>query len=649
MDERISVGRYRVEKVIGKGAMGVVYLAFDPQIERKIALKTIRVQDDSRPEEVAVNRERFLKEAQAAGKLIHPNIVTIFDVFEDSGTLYIAMEYVEGQLLECFCTKPKLLEPEHAIKLVMQGLSALNFAHIHQIVHRDIKPTNLMVVDSGETLKIMDFGVARVEGANLTQTGFVVGTPHYMSPEQIEGKALDGRSDVFSMGVVLYELLSGERPFVGDTISTVIYHILNRAPAPLCTVVPGLPRKLNLVLDKALAKRPEDRFMNAEEFRKALQSVTHELESGEYDGYELSGSHQTRELALGKEPPPILPSPPVRNTRKAKNRMGGRVMLWLLLLCVMGGLAWLGTSEIPRRIAAGESIKKIVSPSHEKLPSFIAISTTPPGAKLFLDGKMVDAVTLAPGDTGKHQVEARLGCLSARTTIDYRDRKKSINMKLLPGPFTFNVKTEPEGASLQVDGEDTGLAAPAGIPRNDCSSFKIKAVLDGWEPVERKVDPKVTDSLTLFLKKAPLKGSLRVISSSGRLLVYEGDSLLGHSGESLELPAGKHKLVIFDRRILGRRNVELEIKAGKTLSFKVSPFSTGRVYLYGKPVNEGKVYVDGAFIDELPLNGVTPLATGGHRFKVVGSEGKVVSFKWNIHRGDQTRVVDFAAKRVETP
>lgn len=649
MDELISVGRYKVEKVIGKGAMGVVYLAFDPKIERQVALKTIRVEEELRPEEVATSRERFLKEAQAAGKLLHPNIVTVFDVFEDSGTLYIAMEYVEGELLEKFCVKPGLLEPEQAIKLVMQGLSALNFAHLHHIVHRDIKPTNLMVVDSGEKLKVMDFGVARIEGASLTQTGFVVGTPHYMSPEQIEGKPLDGRSDVFSMGSVLYELLSGERPFTGDTVSTVIYHILNQAPAPVCTVMPGLPRRLNLVLDKALAKNQEDRFATAEEFRKALASIQQGLESGEHDGQNLSGSGPTRALPLGMTSPSILPSPPVRNSDKTENRMGRRILLWMLLLCLLGGLAWFGTSEIPRRIAAGESISKIHSTGREKLPKFISISTTPSGARLFLDGKAVDAVTLAPGDTSKHEVEARLGCLSSRITLDSRSSKKSINMKLVPGPFTFNVETEPEGASLQVDGEDTGLVSPAGIPRNDCSTFKIKAVLAGWIPNEREVDPRQAGTLMLTLKKAPREGSLRVVSHSDKLLVYEGTTLLGRSGELLRLPVGKHELVVVDRRIRGRKRVSIDIEAGKSHSLTVPPFITGRVYLYGKPVNEGKVFVDGTFIDELPLNGMNPLATGGHRFKVVEKDGKRLSFQWNIHRGDQTRIVDFAENRVEKP
>ena len=193
MDEPVAVGRYQVEKVIGKGAMGVVYLAFDPQIGRQVALKTIRPLEGISPKDVAEYRERFLREAQAAGRLLHPNIVTIFDVFEDRGTLYIAMEYVEGVLLDRYCDPKNLLSPEKILRLMSQALGALHFAHRRGVVHRDIKPGNLMVV----------------EDEVLTQTGLVVGTPHYMAPEQIEGSPLDGRCDVFSVGVVLYELLLG--------------------------------------------------------------------------------------------------------------------------------------------------------------------------------------------------------------------------------------------------------------------------------------------------------------------------------------------------------------------------------------------------------------------------------------------------------
>ncbi len=253
------LGRFEIIREIGRGAMGQVFLANDPKIERQVAIKTIVVPPGTPEEEAHETSQRFLREAQAAGKLMHPNIVTIFDVGEEGGVSFIAMEYIEGETLEKY-PKPDRLLPLGRVKEVLaQAAAALDYAHQNRIIHRDIKPANLMLLKGG-ALKVTDFGLAKNPSANLTQAGVLLGTPSYMSPEQIQGHELTGRSDLFSLGVVLYELLTGVRPFDGDSISTIIYRVLYEDPRPPAVHNPALPPEINAILDKALAKEVDRRY-----------------------------------------------------------------------------------------------------------------------------------------------------------------------------------------------------------------------------------------------------------------------------------------------------------------------------------------------------------------------------------------------------
>src|SRR6266850_5669657 len=251
--------------------MGLVYLAHDPKIDRKVAIKTIQRNPALPDSEAEESRQRFLREAQAAGKLIHPGIVTIFDVGDDQGLSYIAMEYIEGNTLEAATKLDHLLPIETVVRMVIQACHGLDYAHEHKIVHRDVKPANLMVI-AGKHLKITDFGLAKNPSANLTSAGTLIGTPNYMSPEQIMGRALDGRSDLFSLGVVLYELLTGDRPFGGDTISTIIYKILHEIPKSPDVVNPRVPAALTQVILTAIEKDPGKRFQAGHEFAASLQA-----------------------------------------------------------------------------------------------------------------------------------------------------------------------------------------------------------------------------------------------------------------------------------------------------------------------------------------------------------------------------------------
>jgi len=264
-----TLGKYEIQSVLGKGAMGVVYKAFDPHIERTVAIKTVR-KDLVDPEVAAQFMARFKNEARAAGRLHHPNIVGIYEYGEDERVAFIAMEYVDGTGLREYLNRKARFELGQLVAIATQLLQALEFAHARGVVHRDIKPANLILA-SGGVLKVADFGIARIDTSSLTMTGMVMGTPSYMSPEQCQGRDSDHRTDLFSAGVVLYELLTGERPFTGSP-ELIAYKICHEAPKPASQVTAlALPPSLDDVLDTALAKSPELRFQNALAFRNALQ------------------------------------------------------------------------------------------------------------------------------------------------------------------------------------------------------------------------------------------------------------------------------------------------------------------------------------------------------------------------------------------
>jgi serine/threonine-protein kinase len=265
------LGRYVIERKIGRGAMGAVYLARDPRINRSVALKVIPIEKEFEDEELEEARLRFFREAESAGRLTHPNIVTVFDAGEDKHLAYIAMEYLEGAAMTKYTDPKKLLAPGKALELCARTAEALDYAHNQGVIHRDIKPANLLYNVRNDTLKISDFGVARLTDNARTKTGIVLGTPIYMSPEQLNADKLTGHSDLFSLGVTLYELLTGEVPFRATNIAVLMTKITTDDPAPVSNRRAGIPPSVDSVLAKALAKRPQDRFVDGGEMANALR------------------------------------------------------------------------------------------------------------------------------------------------------------------------------------------------------------------------------------------------------------------------------------------------------------------------------------------------------------------------------------------
>ena len=255
-----KLGRYEVVSELGQGAMGVVYKSIDPLIDRTVAIKTINL--NLSKEELADFEARFYREAQSAGRLNHPNIVTIHDVGKTDSVAFMAMEFLEGQELRSLLASGRPMEVERAADMAAQVAEGLAYAHEHGVVHRDIKPANIMIVRNG-LVKITDFGIALMPSASRTLAGMVLGSPKYMSPEQVLGQTIDGRSDIFSLGVVLYEMLTGQSPFSGDNLNTIMYRILNETPVPPSLVNENVPEAFDAIIAKALSKRPEDRYQTA--------------------------------------------------------------------------------------------------------------------------------------------------------------------------------------------------------------------------------------------------------------------------------------------------------------------------------------------------------------------------------------------------
>ena len=266
------LGRYVVEREIGRGAMAVVYLGRDPKINRVVAIKAIPLAREFGEDEVEEARLRFFREAETAGRLNHPGIVTVYDAGEDQALAFIAMEYLDGEPLSEFTSSRTLLPASQVVELLARVADALGHAHRQNVVHRDIKPANIMFDRASDGLKITDFGIARLTDSGTTKSGIVLGTPSFMSPEQLEGRTVQGSSDLFSLGVSLYQLLTAQLPFRADSMTGLMFKIANEPHPPLRAIRPDLPGLLEAIVTRALQKRADDRFQSGAEFATALRS-----------------------------------------------------------------------------------------------------------------------------------------------------------------------------------------------------------------------------------------------------------------------------------------------------------------------------------------------------------------------------------------
>ncbi len=447
-----QIGRYQVTGELGKGAMGVVYRALDPTIGREVALKTMRLDVAGMDNQELL--QRFRNEARAAGALNHPNIVTIYDAGEQEGLFYIAMEYIEGQTLHSLLLEKHVLPVEQLIQITRQVCAGLNYAHARHVVHRDIKPANMMITADG-TVKIMDFGIAKA-GGGVTSTGQVLGTPNYMSPEQVKGKPLDGRSDLFSVGVMLYEMLTGEKPFTGQNVTTIIYKIVNENPIPPreldVTVHPGL----SAVVTKALAKSPDERYQTAAELARDLQNYK-AFGSSDEDTVVLKTVSYPATAALAAPPTGAAAAPaPAPPPSTAKNLAASAAKATAAVTKAVTRV----TAALPRRVptVAQRGPRRRISALHVVL-GVVLLSLAAMGAGYFrhrgtqrpppeppatqTQPAPPSAAEQSPAEPKKDEIEAEAASLNSPAEATPA-----------PPPATgeLYVESTPPGAQIQVDG-----------------------------------------------------------------------------------------------------------------------------------------------------------------------------------------------------
>jgi serine/threonine-protein kinase len=336
-----ALGKYEIKRTLGRGAMGVVYEGWDPIIARRVAIKTVKLPDDSDPEtEDAL--ARFRREAQAAGRLTHPNIVAVFDYGETSDLAYIVMEFVDGPPLKASLDKQERFALADTARVMQDLLAGLQFSHERGVVHRDIKPANVMLTSAGQA-KIADFGIARIESSSMTQAGTLLGTPAYMSPEQFMGQVVDARTDIYSAGVLLYQLLTGERPFEGS-MSAIMHKALNTEPPAPSQISVTAPPSFDAVVRRAMAKRPQDRFPSASAFAEAMRAaLEHQAEPAIVEGETTMVAPPP--AATGPAAPPPASIPLAASGRHAGKPIAAAAAV--LVLGIVGGAAWWFLSESP--------------------------------------------------------------------------------------------------------------------------------------------------------------------------------------------------------------------------------------------------------------------------------------------------------------
>jgi serine/threonine protein kinase len=275
-----KIGKYTIQETLGKGSMGLVYKALDPDIDRTVAIKVVHFDAATSGQDEENLRLRFMQEAKAAGRLCHPNIIAIYDIGREDGYLYIVMQYIEGKNLQHLLSAGRTFTPLESLNIIVPLCRALDYAHQNGVIHRDVKPGNIILDRNGQPF-LADFGVAKLAQVNLTRSGLLFGTPGYISPEQFMGEKIDGRSDLFSLGVMLYVLLTGQEPFArkGMELTTIMKRILTAIPDPPSRLRPETPRGFDGILNKALAKKPEKRYQTGQQMALALETMTEEAGS----------------------------------------------------------------------------------------------------------------------------------------------------------------------------------------------------------------------------------------------------------------------------------------------------------------------------------------------------------------------------------
>jgi serine/threonine-protein kinase len=526
-----TIGRYQILDRVGKGGMGVLYRGVDPVLDREVAIKVMLVDFSNDTEQM---RPRFYREAQAAAKLQHSNIVTIFEFAEDHNTPYIVMEFLKGTPLDARMASPIPLTLDDKLSIVAQLCSALNYAHAQGVVHRDIKPANLFVLPDG-AVKLLDFGVAKLTSSTLTKQGDVIGSVSYMSPEQLSGsESTDGRSDIFSAGVVLFELLTGRKPFKGDSPTGTIVQILREEPPPVDELVPGLPPQLSAVLRKALAKDPAERYATAGEFGRDLQIIRRSVQtlqdSAALDETRFASQAELAALQeqLNKDASAKVKVPTAVASGPGR---GWMVPLGLAAAAIVGIVAFVllgkggGATPAP---AVEASAVPAADAAASAAPASLRVESTPAGAEISLNGASTGSVTPAsmplagPGPFTLRM--AKRGFVAQEVSVTKADLERgrlavtlpAIEVPRVPVTITSAYPVEVFNGSQSIAA--AGVAHQLNVP----AGTKLRVVAH-----DLLLDAAISVSSKPVQYAAPAVGRMTVLTRYETCNVKVGDRVLG--------------------------------------------------------------------------------------------------------------------------
>jgi serine/threonine protein kinase len=547
------IGRYKIIRELGRGAMGVVYLATDPTIGRNVAIKTIRLGEVTNSEERARLRERLFREARSAGVLSHPGIVTIYDMEALDDLAFIAMEYVNGPTLDQILTGQPL-PPERLFAIVGQTAVALDYAHQKGIVHRDIKPANIMITDDGSA-KITDFGIAKINTSeHLTMTGSIVGTPHYMAPEQVQGLAVDGRADQFSLAVIVFEMLTGEKPFGGEQLTTVVYKIVAEEPTPPHRLNSTLNQQITNVLRRALAKKPEARYPNCQKFVDALEAACAAAKG--WKPLARGGSLNLPTAVEARRPSVVSPAATTEETKpSARHKVGLLPVLFailvaagLVVLIAWQAAPWLTSSppQTPPATAKSQAPPPVPAPE-EKKPSPLAPREVakPPAPE--------PAAKTPPETAPSVKAEAESPTpergpipAPAEPTTPAHSTPRRVASDLSTNPYLkVSVSTIPPDATAMLDGRaDSACTTPCSLDATP-GQHMVSISRDGYQTEHRPVT--VTDS-AVELPPVALRvpGGVLMLASTpvGARIFINGEPSDKVTPAKLELRPGKYNIRI---------------------------------------------------------------------------------------------------------
>ncbi len=627
---RPRIGKYTITGRIGRGGMGMVYRGWDEVLEREVAVKTLTVEKSLEDE----HRQRFQIEAKAAAKLQHPNIVTVFELGEDRGLPFIAMELLSGVDLEALLRSGEAMLLAEKLDVMAQVCRGLHYAHERRVVHRDMKPSNIRVLEDG-TAKIMDFGIAKLGASGVTKSGMMVGTVHYMSPEQIRGRTLDGRSDVFSVGVILYQLLAGERPFAGDHPTEILYKIVHNEPAPLAADFGECGPALQAVLTRALAKDVDQRHPNASSLADDLLRIAAQHLRGSGSASEISESVSVSRRLVGEG----QVEEGIRRLREVTDRHPDSVEAQRALR--------FATHEMKRRALAPEEtadeypeLAATFRPAPTQMQDAAVAPTTliPPPPTLASAGPTVTNAH-APHATALRRYGwtfvAAAAVLTVGSLLALRPDPPAPAAVGTPAPapvkpaasaapvgtlrpasrLTIKVTSDPTGASLAMDGQPVGVT-PTSLSFDPSTPPRLTFTREGFHTREVRLDANnIPAEVRVGLETSGPHGNVALTSSYPVDVLWRGRPLAtGEAAKTFDLPAGEQSLTIVAKEHFLRATIAVEVRGGETVP--LTPPVLGRINIRANPDN-CQVFIDGTFVDYPPILN-RPLAGGAH----------TVSFRW---------------------